>query len=45
MATALSQTTATDHRLGFQSQEEETTVDRLPVTGAVPRGSPVPSCG
>jgi beta,beta-carotene 9',10'-dioxygenase len=36
MATALSHTTATDHRLGFQSQEEETTVDRLPVTGAVP---------
>jgi carotenoid cleavage dioxygenase-like enzyme len=26
----------TDHRLGFTSQDEETTVDRLPVTGQVP---------
>jgi beta,beta-carotene 9',10'-dioxygenase len=26
----------TDHRLGFTSQDEETTVDRLPVTGEVP---------
>src|SRR4030095_13946766 len=26
----------TDHMLGFTSQDEETTVDRLPVTGDVP---------
>ncbi len=26
----------TDYRLGFRSQDEETTVDRLPVTGEVP---------
>src|SRR5687768_5039555 len=36
MATTTSQTTTTDYRLGFQSLEEETGVDRLPVTGAVP---------
>ena len=32
----MSQTTTTDYRLGFQSLDEETAVDRLPVTGAVP---------
>ncbi len=36
MATALSQTPVTDHRLGFTSLEEETAVDRLPVTGELP---------
>ena len=35
MATAEA-TTRTDHRLGFTSQDEETRVDRLPVTGEVP---------
>jgi beta,beta-carotene 9',10'-dioxygenase len=36
MATALSQLPSTDPRLGFQTQEEETAVDRLPVRGQVP---------
>jgi beta,beta-carotene 9',10'-dioxygenase len=36
MATAMSQTTKTESRLGFTSLEEETAVDNLPVTGAVP---------
>ena len=36
MATALSQTTTTDYELGFQSLEEETAVERLPVSGALP---------
>ena len=36
MATALSQLPSTDSRLGFQTQEEETAVDRLPVRGQVP---------
>ena len=36
MATALSQIPTTDYRLGFQSQEEETAVERLPVQGDVP---------
>ena len=36
MATALSQIPTTDYRLGFQSQEEETAVERLPVQGEVP---------
>ncbi len=36
MATALSQTQSTDHRLGFKSLDDETTVDRLPVSGALP---------
>jgi len=36
MATALSQVPTTDYRLGFQSQEEETAVERLPVQGEVP---------
>ncbi|HEY1273899.1 MAG TPA: carotenoid oxygenase family protein [Thermoleophilaceae bacterium] len=36
MTTSLSHTTATDYSLGFTSQEEETAVDRLPVTGEVP---------
>ena len=36
MATALSQTQTTDHRLGFQSLDEEVAVDRLPVTGELP---------
>ena len=36
MATALSQLPTTDPRLGFQSQEEETAVDRVPVHGQVP---------
>jgi carotenoid cleavage dioxygenase-like enzyme len=36
MATALSQVPATDPTLGFQSQEEEIAVDRLPVQGQVP---------
>src|SRR5919106_1932198 len=36
MATALSQTQATDHRLGFQSLDEEVAVDRLPVSGELP---------
>ncbi len=36
MATSLSQTAATDHRLGFQSLDEETSVERLPVTGELP---------
>ena len=33
MATAISQTATTDHRLGFTSLEEETAVDSLPVVG------------
>ncbi|MBA2631251.1 MAG: carotenoid oxygenase family protein [Thermoleophilaceae bacterium] len=36
MTTALSQVTTIDPRLGFQSQEEEMAVDRLPVTGSLP---------
>ncbi|HEY6779955.1 MAG TPA: carotenoid oxygenase family protein [Thermoleophilaceae bacterium] len=36
MATALSQTSTTDERLGFTSLEEETAVERLPVRGEVP---------
>jgi beta,beta-carotene 9',10'-dioxygenase len=36
MTTALSQTQATDYRLGFQSLDEETAVDRLPVSGELP---------
>ena len=36
MTTALSQIPTTDYRLGFQSQEEETAVERLPVQGDVP---------
>jgi len=36
MATTLSQAPKTDYRLGFQSQEEETAVERLPVQGQVP---------
>jgi beta,beta-carotene 9',10'-dioxygenase len=36
MATALSHAQATDHRLGFTSQEEETAVDALPVSGQLP---------
>jgi carotenoid cleavage dioxygenase-like enzyme len=36
MATATSQTTGTDTALGFTSQEEETAVDRLPVSGELP---------
>jgi beta,beta-carotene 9',10'-dioxygenase len=36
MATALSQTQATDYRLGFRSLDEETAVDRLPVSGTLP---------
>ena len=36
MATAMSQTRTTDHRLGFTSLEEETAVDSLPVTGQLP---------
>jgi beta,beta-carotene 9',10'-dioxygenase len=36
MATAMSQTAKTDARLGFTSLEEETAVDSLPVTGALP---------
>jgi beta,beta-carotene 9',10'-dioxygenase len=36
MATAISQTKATDFRLGFQSLEEETAVDSLPVRGDLP---------
>jgi beta,beta-carotene 9',10'-dioxygenase len=36
MATALSQTRATDHRLGFKSLDEELSVDRLPVDGELP---------
>ena len=32
----MSQTPATDHRLGFTSLEEETAVDSLPVVGEVP---------
>ncbi|MBN1530789.1 MAG: carotenoid oxygenase family protein [Thermoleophilaceae bacterium] len=36
MATALSQVPATDPALGFQSQEEEIAVERLPVEGRVP---------
>jgi carotenoid cleavage dioxygenase-like enzyme len=36
MATAISGTQATDHRLGFTSLDEETAVDRLPVTGELP---------
>ena len=37
MATAMSQTTTTDYELGFQSLEEETAVDSLPVSGAAAR--------
>ena len=36
MATTLSQTRSTDHRLGFKSLDEEVAVDRLPVSGALP---------
>jgi beta,beta-carotene 9',10'-dioxygenase len=36
MSTALSQGRATDHRLGFTSQEEETAVEAVPVTGELP---------
>jgi carotenoid cleavage dioxygenase-like enzyme len=36
MTTALSQTPATDYRLGFKSLDEETAVDRLLVRGALP---------
>jgi carotenoid cleavage dioxygenase-like enzyme len=36
MATALSQVPTTDPTLGFQSQEEEIAVERLPVQGEVP---------
>jgi beta,beta-carotene 9',10'-dioxygenase len=36
MTTALSQTQGTDYRLGFQSLDEETAVDRLPVSGELP---------
>ena len=36
MATTLSQASKTDYRLGFQSQEEETAVERLPIHGEVP---------
>jgi beta,beta-carotene 9',10'-dioxygenase len=36
MATAMSQTPTTDFQLGFTSLEEETAVDSLPVTGALP---------
>lgn len=36
MATAISQTPATDHRLGFKSLNEETSVESLPVTGQLP---------
>jgi beta,beta-carotene 9',10'-dioxygenase len=36
MATAMSQTPKTDHRLGFTSLEEETAVDSLPVVGELP---------
>jgi beta,beta-carotene 9',10'-dioxygenase len=36
MATALSQTQVTDHRLGFKSLDEEVAVDRLPVSGELP---------
>ena len=36
MTTALSHAQATDHRLGFTSQEEEIAVDTLPVSGELP---------
>jgi beta,beta-carotene 9',10'-dioxygenase len=36
MATAMSQTQGTDFALGFTSQEEETAVDSLPVSGELP---------
>jgi carotenoid cleavage dioxygenase-like enzyme len=36
MTTSLSHTTGTDYALGFTSLEEETAVERLPVTGEVP---------
>jgi beta,beta-carotene 9',10'-dioxygenase len=36
MATATSQTPRTDFRLGFQSLDEETSVDSLPVSGRLP---------
>jgi beta,beta-carotene 9',10'-dioxygenase len=36
MATAMSQTHGTDIALGFRSQEEETSVDSLPVSGELP---------
>jgi beta,beta-carotene 9',10'-dioxygenase len=36
MATTMSQTPTTDIALGFTSQEEETAVDALPVTGELP---------
>jgi beta,beta-carotene 9',10'-dioxygenase len=36
MATTMSQTHETDIALGFTSQEDETSVDRLPVTGDLP---------
>jgi beta,beta-carotene 9',10'-dioxygenase len=37
MATAMSQTSTTDTRLGFTSLDEETAVDSLPVVGELPR--------
>jgi beta,beta-carotene 9',10'-dioxygenase len=37
MATAMSQTSTTDTKLGFTSLEEETAVDSLPVAGELPR--------
>jgi beta,beta-carotene 9',10'-dioxygenase len=36
MSTSLSKTPQTDFRLGFRSLDEETSVDRVPVTGEVP---------
>ena len=36
MATAMSQTSKTDTRLGFTSLDEETAVDSLPVVGELP---------
>ena len=36
MATSLSQTPATDYRLGFQSLDEEVAVETLPVQGELP---------
>jgi carotenoid cleavage dioxygenase-like enzyme len=36
MATALSQTQATDHSLGFTSLDEETSLDSVPVRGELP---------
>src|SRR3954454_23333237 len=37
MATAMSQTSTTDHRLGFTSLGEETAVESVPVAGELPR--------